>query len=63
MNTRPKLHDFVRHKASGLKAQVYQHFIDREDCVGVIVLPQPGASAADIYKRWHLHDFDAVPNV
>ena len=63
MKNRPDLHSFVRHKISGLKAQVWQHYIDRPDMVGVIVLPQPGAHAQDIYKRWHLDEFDAMPNV
>lgn len=42
---KPKLHDFVRHKRCGLKAQVYKHFVDVDDYVGVIVLPQPGGES------------------
>jgi len=63
MKNRPETHSFVQHKISGLKAQVYQHYIDRPDMVGVILLPQPGAHPNDIYKRWHIDDCNAVPNV
>jgi len=62
MRNRPKLHEFVKHKRNGLKAQVYKHFVDMEDYVGVIVLPQPGANGTDIYKKWHIDEFDPMPN-
>jgi hypothetical protein len=60
MKTRPELHAFVKNKISGLNAQVYKHFVDNDDCVGVIVLPQPGAHGSDRYKKWRIDEIETA---
>ena len=57
---RPELHSFVIHKHSGLKAQVFKHFIDEANAVGVIVTPQRGASRDNIYRIWFIHEIQPL---
>lgn len=49
-----KIADFVRHKISGLKGQVYKHYTDNNDCVGVIAFPQPNVGSK--YQVWRVEE-------
>ncbi len=60
MKIKPEIHSFVKHSVSGLRAQVYKHYSDNDDYVGVIVLPQPGASRNEVYKKWRIDQINAA---
>jgi hypothetical protein len=51
----------VRHKISGLMAQVHKHYKDNDDYVGVIVLPQAGVNGSARFQKWRIDEL-APPN-
>jgi hypothetical protein len=59
---KPDIGAIVYHKASGMKAQVCQHYSDAEHIVQVILFPQPGAFGNDRYKKWSVDDCVQAPN-
>lgn len=62
MKKRPDLHAFVAHKVSGQKAQVWKHYVDNSDFVGVIVLPQSGVTGDTRYRDWRIDQIEITNN-
>ncbi len=61
MNKKPKVGSMVQLKNDNtMKAQVRKHYIDNDDIVAVIVLPQSGISGNNRFQDWWISDISNV---